>query len=314
MFRTTGFTQPSRVVVGAALAFAFAFVTACSGDAPQVPTKFAPAGAATTVVSGTVATTIAVPPQVQILDANGRGIKGLKVRWRVAPGSGGVGNDSTTTDGSGIALSGGWTLGSVAGTQTLVASADGLPSVTFTAQAGPGPAATLIRVGPSSQQATVNSAVPVAPTVRAEDVFGNIVPGVPVSFSVATGGGSIAGAQQTTGQDGVATAGSWTLGTGVGQQLARATAPNVAPTAFSATAVAGPAADMVKAAGDNQDAVAGLPVSVGTRRPRCRRLRQSGGQRAGHVHRGAELGHRVEWHGGHRPGHGHGLRRRLDRR
>ena len=262
MSRITRSTHINRFIVGAALAFAGMFATACGTDDPQVPTTFTPAAGVTAALTGTVATTVNPAPKVQILDASGKGIKGIVVHWKVGTGSGGVANDSSTTDGSGVALSGGWTLGAIAGTQTLTATASGVPTVTFTAQAVAGPATTLIRLGPSTQQATVGTEVPVPPSVRAEDVFGNVVAGVQVTFSVATGGGTITGETQVTNAAGIATATSWKLGTVAGQQIARATAPNVTQTVFSATALPGPPASMVKIAGDNQDAITGLPIAI----------------------------------------------------
>jgi len=238
-------------------------VQACGGgEDPQVPTTLAVAGGSTIQVSGVVFTETAVAPQVQILDAKGKGIAGLRVRWQVGPNSGGVGNDSSTTDGAGIARSGGWTLGTVAGTQTLTASATGVSPITFTAQAVAGPAANLVRISPTTQQGVVNTNVPSPPSIRAEDVFGNVVSGVAVTFSVATGGGTMDGVQQTTNASGVATVGSWRLGTGVGQQLSRATAPSVPQASFSATAVAGAATTLTKVTGDNQQGISGSSVAI----------------------------------------------------
>lgn len=238
-------------------------VQACGGgEDPQVPTTLAVAGGSTVQMTGVVFTETAVAPQVQILDAKGKGIAGLRVRWQVGSNSGGVGNDSSTTDGAGIARSGGWTLGTVAGTQTLTASAAGVSPITFTAQAVAGPAANLVRVSPTTQQAVVNTNVPSPPSVRAEDVFGNVVSGVAVTFSVATGGGTMEGVQQTTNASGVATVGSWRLGTGVGQQIARATASNVPQASFSATALAGAATTLTKVTGDNQQGISGSSVAI----------------------------------------------------
>lgn len=237
-------------------------LAACGGDGPQVPTTFAPTGGSTTQISGVVASLVGTTPQVQILDAKGKGIKGLRVRWRVGANSGVVTNDSTVTDAFGTALSGGWTLGTTAGTQTLTATADGVSAVNFTAQVAPGAAASLVRLSADAQQAVVNTTVAVAPQVRAQDIFGNVVPGVPISFSVASGGGAMIGETQTTDQNGVATVGGWKLGTTAGQQFARATAPNVSQASFSATALPGPAADILKVAGDNQQAVSGVAVST----------------------------------------------------
>lgn len=236
-------------------------VSCKGGDGPQVPTTFAPTGGSAMAIAGTVAVNTPVAPQVQILDAKGKGIKGLLVKWRVGAASGSVVKDSSFTDVSGVALSGGWTLGTAAGTQTLTATANGVSPITFTAQVAAGPVANLVRVSPDPQQATVNTNVPAAPSLRAQDVFGNPVSGVAVTF-VATGGGSIEGAQQSTDINGIATALSWKLGTTAGQQIALATATGATQASFSANALAGAPVNMVKVVGDNQTGVTGLTLSI----------------------------------------------------
>ncbi len=52
----------------------------------------------------------------------------------------------------------------------------------------------------------------IPPAVKVTTAAGAAVPGVTVTFAVASGGGSVTGATPTTGADGVATVGSWTLG------------------------------------------------------------------------------------------------------
>ena len=232
----------------------------CAGDGPQVPTTFTPASGTTLQMSGTVANSVGAPPQVQILDAKGRGIKGITVRWVPGANSGTVVNDSSTTDKSGVALSGGWKLGTAAGAQTLTASAQGLSSVTFTAQVAPGAVATLVRLSPDDQRSTVNTPVASPPSVQARDIYGNPIPGVPVTFSSATGGGTIDGAQQVTNSTGNATATSWKLGTIAGLQTAVATSGSALQASFNAIALAGPAANLVKALGDAQEGVTGTPI------------------------------------------------------
>jgi hypothetical protein len=67
------------------------------------------------------------------------------------------------------------------------------------------------------------------------DANGNPVSGVSVIFAVGTGGGSVTGGTQTTNASGVATVGSWTLGT-VGSNTLTATAGILPPVTFTATA------------------------------------------------------------------------------
>ncbi len=242
-----------------ALAITSLVATAC-GDDPQVPTTATPiASSATTAV---VATTVSTVPSVKVLDAKGRAIKNVMVRWRVTTGGGRVVNDSVRTTPAGDASSGGWTLGTASGIQTLQATADGISApVTFTADAAPGPAARVVIVAGGAQQGVVNSILLARPSARVEDQFGNPVPSVPVSFDAADGG-VIEGAQQVTNAQGIATATSWKLGTGSGIQTVRATVTNVGQTVFSAVAVPGPPVDLVKAGGDNQQGINGAAISA----------------------------------------------------
>ncbi len=229
------------------------------GDPPVPTTATATAGA---TGSATVASAVGTIPAVRITDAKGKGIKDLLVRWRVTSGNGRVVNDTVRTNKAGEASSGGWTLGTTAGRQTLEASVDGVSPAVFTATAAPGPVVQLTRTSAESQRGVVNTAVVTRPSVRAEDTYGNPVPGVPVTFAVTLGTGSLTGAQQTTNDAGGATLGGWTLGTQAGQQLVRASAAGTDGAVFSVTAEAGPPVELVKVAGDGQQGVAGLPVPV----------------------------------------------------
>src|ERR1700704_4328572 len=54
------------------------------------------------------------------------------------------------------------------------------------------------------------------PSVIVNDLRGLAMAGVPVTFAVTVGDGSITGATATTNSAGIATVGSWTLGAGEG--------------------------------------------------------------------------------------------------
>ncbi len=233
---------------------------AACGDDPQVPTDALPVGNLT--VGATVATTVGTAPSVRITDAKGKGIRNVLVRWKVTSGGGKVVNDSVRTTASGEASSGGWTLGTTSGEQTLQASADGITPVTFTATAAPGPLAKFTRVSPDVQSAEVNTAVATPPSVRTEDQYGNPVPNVSVVFSVTLGGGTLTGNQPTSNAQGVASVAAWRLGTAAGQQIVTASTSGIENIVFGATALAGPAASLTKIAGDDQEAVANAAVSV----------------------------------------------------
>jgi Bacterial Ig-like domain (group 1) len=72
-------------------------------------------------------------PSVLVGDAYGQPVAGAPVTFAVTAGGGTVSGATATTDASGIATVGGWTLGTGAGANTLTATSGGLPVVTFNA-------------------------------------------------------------------------------------------------------------------------------------------------------------------------------------
>jgi hypothetical protein len=210
-----------------ALLLPLAAFVACDGADPRTPTTLAPP-ASTQTISATVAAPVPTVPTVTLSDQKGRGLAGVWVKWLVTSGGGRVVNDSSQTGADGVASSGGWTLGTGIGTQTLTASAAKLTTVTFTANAAAGPVASLVQVS-TAQAGVVNTVLASTPAVKAYDGFSNPVAGAAITFTVVSGGGIIAGATETTGADGVAAATSWQLGSIAGDQkvLATATATSV---------------------------------------------------------------------------------------
>src|SRR5260370_7905512 len=87
----------------------------------------------------------------------------------------------------------------------------------------PSPVVHFLVAAGNNQQASVCAAVPVAPAVHV-DLDGKPQSGVPVTFTVTAGGGSVTGGNVATGATGVATVGSWTLGTDPGTNALTATA------------------------------------------------------------------------------------------
>lgn len=64
----------------------------------------------------------------------------------------------------------------------------------------------------NGETAPAGSALPIPPSVLITDTKHQAVAGVGVTFAVASGGGSLTGANQNTDAAGIATAGAWTLG------------------------------------------------------------------------------------------------------
>jgi adhesin/invasin len=81
---------------------------------------------------------------------------------------------------------------------------------------GPANASSIAIYAGNNQSATVNSVLPVDPSVKVTDGNNNPVAGIAVTFAVASGGGNITGANQVTNASGIATVGSWQLGTTAG--------------------------------------------------------------------------------------------------
>jgi hypothetical protein len=167
----------------AAGALCAALLGACKDTtSPHPPAQLQPASAIT--VAGTVSQPLADSVAVRIADSDGFPLAGVQVTWQPGTGSGSVSPATSTTGADGIARTR-WTLGTVAGTQTLTVSVAGVtPSLMFTVTAAPGPAASVV-VTPSpallllvGEQATL--------TARLYDAYGNLVgPATNASWSSA---------------------------------------------------------------------------------------------------------------------------------
>ncbi len=175
-------------------------ITLAAG-APAAMTK--DAGDAQTAAAGAA---VAVPPSVLVKDAAGNPVAGVPVTFAVASGAGTVTAPSTTTTASGVATVGSWTLGNVAGTNTLTATSGSL-NVTFTATGIAGAFAKLAYVVATPATAASGAALSPQPQLQLQDALGNSVAtaGVTITATLASGTGSLAGASATTVPGGIAT-------------------------------------------------------------------------------------------------------------
>ncbi|HEU4629311.1 MAG TPA: hypothetical protein VFS08_06175 [Gemmatimonadaceae bacterium] len=114
--------------------------------------------------------------------------------------------------------------------------------------------------GATSQTAVVGSAVAVAPAVKVTASDGSPVSGVTVSFTAA-GGGQLGATSAQTNASGIASAGSWTLGTTAGEQTVTAKV-NALTTQLKATATPGPAAHLEVVGGAGQSGATGTALSA----------------------------------------------------
>jgi hypothetical protein len=184
--------------------------------------------------SGVVGAALTAPVVVRATDSHGNSVSGVFVTLD-APSGGTLSPSSGTTNASGQ-LSATWVLDTVAGVQTLSASSSGLPSVTATATAVPGPASKLVVQSGNGQFGTVGTPLPNAITVGVTDVYNNpVAAGTSVTFAVTAGGGSVSPATVTTDANGRASTG-WTMGARVGANTLSASAADLATATITATA------------------------------------------------------------------------------
>jgi hypothetical protein len=103
------------------------------------------------------------------------------------------------------------------------------------------PTQTMAHSAGDGQSAIAGSAVSTAPAVAVKDANNNPVAGIPVTFQVTSGGGTVVPTTPvTTDEQGTATVTSWMLGTTPGANTLSASAPGVAgsPVVFTATGLA----------------------------------------------------------------------------
>src|SRR5580765_463248 len=180
-------------------------------------------------------------PVVRLEDGHGNPVSRSNVGITVSITSGGgslSGNTTATTNASGVAAFTNLAISGLVGQRILLFSATGLQDVA-SAQVDltPGPAAVMALHDGNGQSAPVGTTLAISPSVAVTDASGNPVARFTVVYAVATGGGSVTGANAVTGPSGFATVGSWRLGPGKGTNTLTATAPGLSgsPVIFSAT-------------------------------------------------------------------------------
>jgi hypothetical protein len=204
----------------------------------QVPV--APSKDAGDAQTATVGTALGGAIRVKVLDRLGSAVAGTSVAFSPAIGGGSM-NPATTATGSDGTASTIWTLGPGAGIHAMQAVATGVKdTVFFTATATAGPAAVLVASAGNNQTAGAGTAVAIAPAVRVNDALGNPVAGTVVTFVVTSGGGTAAGTTATSNASGLATVGSWVMGSMTGDNTLTASAPGLPSVIFSATSSSAP--------------------------------------------------------------------------
>jgi adhesin/invasin len=214
--------------------------------------------------SGLPGQQLANPLVVHLVDAMGNGIAGRAVTWPVATGGGTITPTSGATDVTGHA-SATWTLGPLAGPNIVIPSSAGL-TTTFTAISTPTQPTAISAISPTQLTGTAGGSASPPPSVRVTDARGQPVAGVPVTFAVIDGGGSVAPAVVSTDLTGSATVGLWTLGSRAGTNTLTASASGTSgalsgsPVRFTAISTAGTMSRLAVVVQPSPAAVSGVPL------------------------------------------------------
>ncbi|MDH5256035.1 MAG: Ig-like domain-containing protein, partial [Gammaproteobacteria bacterium] len=189
---------------------------------PGKPAGIEAVGTPAAVVAGTP-----VRLGVLVRDRFRNPVPGVSVAWTVTQGEPRLALPATETNAAGVAEVEAITAGR-AETATIVAALPGAgqPSVGLTLESVAGPPARLGIADGDAQDAPLDSAVALRPTVLVTDVNGNPVAGALVTFAVTAGGGRVEEAVQATGSDGRAAPAAWILGAAAENQL-QASTPGV---------------------------------------------------------------------------------------
>src|SRR5919107_1742774 len=197
------------------------------------------------------------PLIVRVTDSTGAPMAGQSVTWTVNGGGGAVDPVTAASNAEGLAFAE-WILGPSPGLNVVEAQVPGADAITFTATAktsgggggggddgGDGGSAVPARIASvqgDGQNAPTGSPVPVRPAVQVTDSSGEPVAGATVTFVVTAGGGTVEGSTQTTGSDGIARVGRWTLGATPGTNTLEARSGSLtgSPVVFTAEATAPP--------------------------------------------------------------------------
>lgn len=226
----------------------------------------------TDVGSGTVGAAIGTKPSVRVLDQFGNPMAGTTVTFAVASGGGSGTGLTVVSDVNGIATVGSWTLGAVAGLNTMTATASGLTGspITFSA-VGVATIPTQIANTAGSGQTPVAGAAAATPLqFTVKDVSNNPIAGAVVTFDILsepTGTpGTLSAASGSTNASGQASVSLIACNTKVGATVVRARVTGAAGQVFTATctvnSVAGAATKWVIAVQPSSNAVNNVAFST----------------------------------------------------
>ncbi len=181
---------------------------------------------------------------VRVTDRLGIPVANQHVTFSIASGGGSITGGDQTTDVTGVATLGSWTLGALVGSNSLTVSAgsNSIASIVITATALLTSVPTAIVSNAGGNQAVMaGQPVTTLPSVLVTDSLGAPVQGVGVLFALSAGSGTITGTAATTNAAGIATLGGWTLDSRATYNAVSASVPGLGqnPLVFSAAGCEG---------------------------------------------------------------------------
>lgn len=190
---------------------------------------------------------LAPQPTLQLQDADGTPIarEGVVVTVQIASGGGSLtGATTATSNAAGEVAFTDLAIRGEPGTRRLIFAAEAFaPATSAPIALDVGAPASIEPVAGDEQTAPAGQPVPIPPAVRVRDDDGNPLRGIPVTFRVTQGDGTVSGGTPVTDDEGVATVGAWRLGTSAGanELVAEVSGQELSgsPVVFRATATAG---------------------------------------------------------------------------
>jgi hypothetical protein len=222
--------------------------------------------------AGVVGATLVDSLLVRVTDSKNRPVQNQQVTFSPGNAASGQAVPPTVTTNADGRTGVKWVLGTVAGSQSMIAkpTGNGAPaslSVFFTATASSAIPSKLVKSAGDGQNGAAGAPVAVPPAVKVTDADGNPVAGVGVTFAVASGGGTVNPTTPiATDANGVAAVTSWTLGAVAGPNTLTATAAGAGitgnPATFTATGRVGAASKLGLAVAPSASAASGAPIAV----------------------------------------------------
>jgi hypothetical protein len=190
---------------------------------------------------GIVGTAAPYTPTVLVIDGAGHPAANVVVQFTLLSEEDGVqvgsiGAADVVTDAAGLATAAEWTLSTKAGANYLHASIEGAAPIAFRADAQPDKPVSLGWLSQMEGEVGLAGMTVQPPYIQVSDRFGNSVAGIPVTFAITAGGGTLEGAQVVTTENGVAARG-WTLGPNLGANSITASAANLESIEFTIQAI-----------------------------------------------------------------------------